>query len=445
MRSLTVLFLATIGIGLGWAMAAEPAAPAAPAAGPEVTLIGNMLCNMQCTARKWDHRPTGPDHGLVLYAFNGTPQVEAEVADIMKEFWPGDTLDGDQARKLMDAFTQRTKYYLVPSPLVDGHHREVEYSTRSMAVTGRVFERDGKRWIDVSKIEQANITYPANMFVPDKPMVMPDKQPLTLKITDQLTMKCIQIPAGKFLCGAPFYERLRFQDEFPHMVTLTRPYYMAETLVTQGMFETVMGVNPSKRVPGPDQKVNAPGWRERMRHKVPDQGADFAVENCTWAEIQEFCKKISEKNGGLNVRVPTQAEWEWAARVGTSTPVFHEKYVQQRSYCGDKEGRCEPVKRHPPNAWGLYDMVKSGWEWVSDYKDDNIRVDAVDPQGPSRAGAARHGSGPLRRMEGGVYYGDTHLTLHGAIDEDGNGEEGIAMFRLVVEVEPAGTAPAKGN
>lgn len=449
MQKLTVLILAVVGIGVCWALGAETAAPvaatqSATASGPAVTLTGCLMCDMQCTAKKWDHNPSGPEHVLVLYAFDGTPQVKAEVDSIMKEFWPGDTLDGDQARKLMDEFTKRTKYYLAPTDLVT--HRQVDYSTWGVAITGNIYEQDGKKMIAVTSMKTGNrdnpmkIPYPAKMLLPDKPMVMPENDPLVLKITDKLTMKCIKVPAGKFLCGAPFYEVLRFQDEFPHMVTLTKPYYMAETMVTQEMFEAVMGVNPSKRTPTPWTKTGDRGWYERMRHTKPDEGGNFAVENTTWAEVEEFCKKISEKNG-LNVRVPTQAEWEWAARVGTSSPVFHEKYVQQRSYLGDKEGKCEPVKKHPPNAWGIYDLVKSGWEWVSDLKDDNIRQDVVDYKGPTRG--ANHGSGPLRRMEGGVYYGDTHLTLHGAIDENGNGQEGICMFRLVVEVAEPTTAPGK--
>jgi formylglycine-generating enzyme required for sulfatase activity len=267
-------------------------------------------------------------------------------------------------------------------------------------------------------------------------MVMPDKEPLILKITDKLTMKCIKVPPGRYLFGSPFYEFPRWQDEFPHMVTLTKPYYMAETLITQQMFEDVMGVNPSKRVPGTWTKVGERGWREQFRHKVPDTGPDFAVENCTWQEIQDFCKKVSERNGGMVVRLPTQAEWSWAARVGTSVPVFTEKYVEQRSYCGDRYGRCEPVKKHPPNAWGIYDMVRSGREWLSDYKLDNVRYDEIDPKGPTRAQAANHHSGPLRRTSSGDRGGDTHLALHGAIDENGNCEEGIAMFRLVAEVGP---------
>lgn len=457
-RIKATLLAVALAAGLLWALvnrsgATAAAADSQPAAsGPTVTLTGCLMCNRQCIAKKWDHKRDGPDHDVVLFAFDGPPELKKEVDSIMKEFWKGDTLDGEQARALQDEFTKRTKYYLAPTDLVK--HSDIDYSTWSAAVTGTTYEKDGKKWISVTDIKTGSrnkplkIPYPEKMLAPDKPMQMPDKEPLVLKITDKLSMKCIKLPAGKFFCGSPFYEVLRFQDEFAHMVTLTKPFYMAETLITQEMFEEVMGSNASKRVPvEPWKNAKDKGFKTRMRHLQPDEGKDFAVENTTWQEVQDFCKKISEKNGGLVVRVPTQAEWEWAARVGTSGPVFHEKYVGHRSYVGDKgmdgpEQKCEPVKKRPPNAWGVYDLVKSGWEWVSDYKLDNIREDAVDPIGPSREGAANHGSGPLRRMEGGVYYGDTHLTLHGAIDEAGDGEEGICTFRLVVEVPSATTASA---
>ncbi len=200
------------------------------------------------------------------------------------------------------------------------------------------------------------------------------------------------------------------------------------------MFEAVTGVNPSKRTPRPYSEPRGAEFNERFRHKVPDDGPDYAVENATWDEIQRFCEALSKKNS-VHVRIPTEAEWEWAARVGTSGPCFTEKYLAQRSFLGDTEGRCEPVKRHAPNAWGLYDMVHTGWELVSDYKDDNIREDSVDPTGPTREKAANHGTGPLRRTKGGAYYGDTHLNLHGACDEAGNNEEGIMIFRVAVDVE----------
>jgi hypothetical protein len=78
-------------------------------------------------------------------------------------------------------------------------------------------------------------------------------------------------------------------------------------------------------------------------------------------------------------------------------------------------------------------MIKSGWELVSDYKADNFRETQIDPQGPLREAAANHGGGPLRRTRGGSFYGDTHPSLHGAANESGENEEGLMIFRVVVD------------
>ena len=442
---MTVSMLALLSMGLSLTLAAESPAPAATSnqtaatTGPEVTLIGSVLNQRMLEPPMWDHKRNKYD--LVLYAFDGTPAIRAEVDAIMKDFWKGDTLDCEQALTLQGEFTKRVKYYLVSSPLVDAHHNDCDYPSHAMAVTGTIFEKDGKRWMNVTKMEEGpkiKINYPAKMLAPDKPRQMPGKDPLVLKLTDKTAIKCILLPSGTFTRGTPFYEHPRWQDEFPHRVTLTKPFYLAEAPVTQAQFEEVMGVNPSKRVPAePYKNVKDPGFLERMRHVKPDEGSDFAVENATWAEIQTFCRKLSERNG-RTVRILTQAEWEWAARVGTSGPVFTEKYLDQRSYVADKGldgGACEPIRKHKPNAWGIYDLVKSGWEWVSDYKADNVRDDQIDPVGPARG--VTHGGTQLRRIEGGSYRGDTHLCLHGAVDENGNGEEGIVIFRVAVEATPA--------
>jgi len=414
------------------ALVAFAAGGAAAGSEQEVTLTGSLLCNRACVPERWNHDPTSGGHTLALFALSGTPEIEATLNSIMQECWPGDTLDCDQAVQLLDQFTRRLKYYLTPSELVDSHHRELEYPARGMAVTGTVREQDGKRWIDVSRIEPAKVTYPAKMLAPDVPLVMPDEEPLLLEVTDTITLKCIKLPPGRYLRGSPFYEQPRWQDEFPHEVILTKGCYLSEIPITQEMFEAVVGVNPSKRTPGPYTEPRGPEFNERFRHATPDEGPNFAVENTTWEEIQQFCQALSDRNG-VTVRLPTEAEWEYAARVGTSSPCFTEKYLAQRSYLGDTEGRCEPVKRHEPNAWGFYDMVHSGWELVSDYKDDNVRSNQVDPQGPPRESAADHGTGLLRRTKGGAYYGDTHLNLHGACDEAGNCEEGIMIFRVAVD------------
>jgi len=397
--------------------------------GPRITVTGPVMCARQCYLKR------GPYDGcphLAVFALGGTAKVQREFDDVMEKFYPDKGLDADEAARLLEQFDERLKYYIVPSPLANKDHKEHDYPSRIVSVTGTFFERDGKKWIAASRIEPAKVTYPAKMLAPDRPFVAPDAKPLILKVTDTLTLKCVRLPPGRYLRGSPFYEHPRWQDEYPHEVVLTRPVYISESPVTQAMFEAVVGRNPSKKTPGAWKIARDPAFRERFRHAKPDDGPDFAVENATWAGIQLFCKKLSARNG-RTVRVPTEAEWEYAARVGTSSPCFTEKYKDPRSFVADTEGRCEPVKRHKPNAWGLYDMVKSGWELVSDYKLDNVREKQVDPKGPPRRAAANHGSGPLRRTKGGSYYGDTHVNLHGACDEDGNNEEGLMIFRVVVE------------
>ena len=91
----------------------------------------------------------------------------------------------------------------------------------------------------------AKLAYPEKMLAPDKPFVMPDKEPITLKIGDKLSLKCVPIPPGKFLMGTPVYMWPYFVEEYPHIVTLTKLYYMAEIPITQEMYEAVMGSNPS--------------------------------------------------------------------------------------------------------------------------------------------------------------------------------------------------------
>ena len=86
---------------------------------PEITITGSLLCNRACVPEVWDHSPTSGDHTLVLFALEGTPEIEAELDSIMNECWPGDALDCDQAVRLSAEFDRRLKYYLEPSPLVD--------------------------------------------------------------------------------------------------------------------------------------------------------------------------------------------------------------------------------------------------------------------------------------------------------------------------------------
>src|SRR5262249_16065928 len=228
-----------------------------------------------------------------------------------------------------------------------------------------VTERDGKKWISAAKIEPTKLKFPDRMLAADKPFVMPDKAPVILKINDKLALKCVYIPPGKYLMGTPVYMWPYFQEEYPHMVTLTKPFFMAEIPFRQEMYEAVIGNNPST--------VKDP--------LLP-------VQNPRFADIEKFCRILTERNG-MKVRLPTDAEWEYAARVGTSNPGFADKYKDQNSTGREGFRAPLPVKSKLPNAWGLYDMASCWWEISADKGMYNVRQSTVDPHYPPEAENAK--------------------------------------------------------
>jgi len=383
------------------------AAPAAAAT--EVSIKGSMVCNGACVPD-----PKADDHIMVVFAIDGTSDIQAEVEKIMTEFYPDRGLDGDAAQRLMDQFTARLKYYVSPdSPaLKDAKEKKNHYCMPAVAstVTGTVCEKDGRNWIVARKIEPAVLRYPDKMYLPDKPFVWPDEKPLLLRINDKLVLTCVPIPPGRFLMGTPFYLWPYFQEEYPHMVTLTKPFYLSEIPITQEIYETIMGNNPST--------VKDP--------RVPVQDPPFA-------DVEKFCRFLSERTG-RKVRLPSDAEWEYAARVGTSNPGFREKYKHQDSSGSDGFKKVLPVKSKQPNAWGLYDMASCWWEITGDRGMYNVRHSEVDPRypppEPETARSQRNGRGLLK--EG------WSIITHEFITENGYAGQ---KFRVVVEAEQTKITP----
>ena len=160
-------------------------------------------------------------------------------------------------------------------------------------------------------------------------------------------MQFAYIPSGSFLMGSPEGEEGRYDRESPQHQVSIKPFHIMTTEVTQSMWVSVMGNNPSRF-----------------------KGDNLPVECVSWDDIQEFIKKLNQRNPGKTYRLPTEAEWEYACRSGTT----------RRFYSGDSDSDLDRVgwysrnsgsKTHPvgqkqPNSWGLYDMHGNVWEWCGD-------------------------------------------------------------------------------
>jgi formylglycine-generating enzyme required for sulfatase activity len=353
--------------------------------------------------------PKPEDHFMVLFAIDGTAEIRAEVDRIANEFFPEKGLDAEAAQRLLDQFDTRLKYYIAPdSPaLKDEKSQEKNHycgAARAIAVTGAAVEKDGKKWITADKIEPAVLKYPERMMVADKPFVKNDKEPLTLTIHNKLAIKCVSIPPGKFLMGTLYCLWPYYQEEYPHVVTLTKPYYLAEIPVTQEMYEAVMGNNPST---------------------VKDP--QLPVQNPTFADVKKFCAILSEKNK-KTVRLPSDAEWEYAARTGTSNPGFPEKFEEQNSTGAMGFRAPLRVRSKKPNAWGLYDMASCWWEITDDRGMYNVRHSEVDPRHPPASDDPR-----IQRSGRGLVKDGWSIGLREFITEkpDYTGQK----FRILVEAD----------
>ncbi len=214
------------------------------------------------------------------------------------------------------------------------------------------------------------------------------------------------IESGTFAMGSPDSEEGRYDDEGPQHEVKLSGYWMAETPVTQALYETVTGENPSKFVSN-----------------------DRPVEQVSWDQCTKFCTQLNALIPGLNLRLPTEAQWEYAGRAGTKTSTYagqlellganNAPLLDDVAWYGGNSGvgfdldngtdnsdwddkqyeegpaGTHPVKGKAPNPWGLYDTLGNVWEWCSDYWGKYSESPSANPLGPTKGAyrVVRGGSG----------------------------------------------------
>jgi formylglycine-generating enzyme required for sulfatase activity len=192
---------------------------------------------------------------------------------------------------------------------------------------------------------------------------------LVVDLGSGVSMRLVEIKPGTFMMGSRASEPNRSDDETQHEVTISKAFWLGQTEVTQAQWHAVMGTNPSEFEGNPTHPV----------------------DEFSWNDAQEFCRCLSQKTG-MTFRLPTEAEWEYACRAGTTTAYSFgddASRLGQHAWFGDNSGRStKPVGTRKPNAWGLYDMHGNVWEWCSDWYGEYPSGAATDPQGP-RSGTHR--------------------------------------------------------
>jgi len=170
-------------------------------------------------------------------------------------------------------------------------------------------------------------------------------------------IECVLVKAGTFTMGSRSYDTGHEEDETQHQVTITKDYYISKYEITQAQYQKVIGCNPS----------------------CFTDGDDLPVENINWDEAVVFCKAV----GG---RLPTEAEWEFAARGGNNG----KGYIYSGSddlnevgwYYDNSGGKINAVGQKSPNELGIYDMSGNVWEWCNDWCGSYPKGSVIDPAGP---------------------------------------------------------------
>jgi formylglycine-generating enzyme required for sulfatase activity len=215
-------------------------------------------------------------------------------------------------------------------------------------------------------------------------------KPLDKEISNSIGMKFALIPAGKFLMGSPKQEKDRSEHEGPqHEVEISRPFYLGVYPVTKGQFAAFVK-DTGYQTQNEKSKLGPPfgPWQHPFAAYEPTD--DDPVICVSWNEATRFSQWLSKKEK-KTYQLPTEAQWEYACRAGTTTAYsFGEdaKAIGEYGWCFDNSaGHTHPVGGKKPNPWGLYDMHGDIFQWCADYydKDHYGKSPAKDPENTSKA------------------------------------------------------------
>lgn len=215
----------------------------------------------------------------------------------------------------------------------------------------------------------------------------------TEELVNSVQMRFAYLGPGTFSMGRPDGEPGFERDEQVHSVTLSKGFYLQTTEVTQSQWQMVMGTNPSH---------------------FKTCGPDCPVENVSWLQAKAFIDRLNAKEKTDVYRLPTEAEWEYAARGGNPAAFgFGNCLADKANYNGNfpwsqcpeekyqYPGKPVPVGSYPPNEWGLYDMHGNVREWCQDWYGRYSSGPATDPKGPPRSGYRVNRGGSWYAMPSG--------------------------------------------
>lgn len=242
--------------------------------------------------------------------------------------------------------------------------------------------------------------------------------------TNALGMSFVKVPAGQFIMGSqdldevvlelPDGDEVAVRDETPaHPVVFHKEFYMGKTEVTREQWLRLMATRP-----GPESEWQREDWKH------------LPVVSVSWFDVQAFIEALNKHDPEADYRLPTEAEWEYAARAGSQglRPVSIKQLAEYAWYIDNSGDELHPVATRAMNPWGIYDLYGNVWEWLQDwYAPDQYAVAETDnPQGPAR------GDKKIRR--GGSYHCPVHLVRPAYRSADKPGVAySVVGFRLIAD------------